>query len=293
MIHKFGSAVFTLLLAALVTPNAGHSDEPVFREVASWLIKVDTSIGNGCFTHAQFEGDTEIRIGFIPADKTDPKSLYFMIGDSDWTSLKSDSTYDLEVSFGDEDPWTGAADTFDMGGDLFLTLMVSGNQIDLFLQEFMQEQYVDVRYKNASIATLELEDSYKAGIALGECQSLLEQTSQARAGGPLDPFAEDSNDQSFFEEDMTDDETAKRAAVHCATYYSIARQVFVDDKDFTGAAQAETRQEQFLTAASQLMTESEFERRVSEIVEYQVDNAESIPWEELSAFCEELAGNLE
>jgi hypothetical protein len=157
--------IFILLLSGTGLINA--EDEPLWKTVGGWEIRVDTTLGNGCFTYQIYEGNTVLRIGVNKL----VGGMYAMIGDADWKSLEFGKTYPIKLYFGNQTPWSGNAEALSFNGIPVLMLnIISNDHAALFLTEFMRELSVKVVFKNKSIAHLNLKGTYKAGTELLKCQ---------------------------------------------------------------------------------------------------------------------------
>ncbi len=196
MLGKFVLCVATAFAGALAGTASGQ-DSPLFKEVEGWEIRVDKTLGDGCFAAAVYERLTFLRIGY----NADADKIYLMIGDPKWKSLEAGKRYPLEIKFGNESPWQGDATA--IGDDDWVALMmeVRRDNSGTFLREYMEEQFVEISYNDQPIATLALRGSYKAGLALIECQALFESHRQAGSGSSrnpgeehVDPFAVPGND---------------------------------------------------------------------------------------------------
>lgn len=173
LMHMIRLTIFILLLSATGVINA--EDEPLWKTVGGWQIRVDTTLGNGCFTYQIYEGNTVLRIGVNKLSG----GMYAMIGDSDWKSLEVGKTYPIKLYFGNQTPWSGNAEALSFNGIPVLMLNItSKDQAVQFLTEFMGELSVKVIFKNKSIAHLSLKGTYKAGTELLECQKVFNEVEE-------------------------------------------------------------------------------------------------------------------
>jgi len=179
------SYLICAIVLTFINWAAKAEDQPQFAVVGAWAIHVDTSIGYSCFVMAEFDGGSAVRFGFNIQDE----NLYILTGNPKWKSIEYGKTYGIELQFGDESRWNGDASGFSFDPPdnqpwLWLTIAVQKDSAVLFFQEFMQEQNLAVYYKDSSILNVNLQDSYKAGLKLFECQEAMAMISD-------DPFAED------------------------------------------------------------------------------------------------------
>lgn len=174
-------SVTCCLAALLLSGPASAKDEPLFRQVGNWDIRVDTTLGNGCFAYASWKDGSVFRVGINMEDE----NLLILMGNDNWESIEYGKAYEIALFFGNETPWEGSARGFSFDppkNEPFLMLQIDGDeQAGLFIEEFMSEQNVDIHYNGESISNLVLTDSYKAGMALFECQEQM-------IGQSKDPF---------------------------------------------------------------------------------------------------------
>jgi hypothetical protein len=184
-------------LFLLAISFSAFSDEnvPEYATVGPWSIRVDSSLGYGCFLMAEFEGGSLLRLGFDNSNDT----IYVLIGDMKWKSIEYGKKYNVEIQFGDETKWTGNAKGFSFDPPnnepwLWISISIDSDLAILFFQEFMQEQGINLFYKNSSISHLSLSDSYKAGLKLLECQETMntideDPFDESKGSENEDPFA--------------------------------------------------------------------------------------------------------
>ena len=108
-----------LLLAcglSCFAPSAAFAqDTPLWRTVGAWQIRVDASLGFGCFLLGSYTRGTVLRIGI---DQQNGNG-YVMVGDESWRSLQVGNQYDLSMRFDNSSPWRGRATARRIGnGDM-------------------------------------------------------------------------------------------------------------------------------------------------------------------------------
>ena len=88
--------------ALLLLPQAARGEEtPKWKEVAGWQIHIDTTLDNGCFMASFYAQGNAFRVGFNKG----AANGYMMFGNKDWKSLSAGGDYDIDVQFGNEEPW--------------------------------------------------------------------------------------------------------------------------------------------------------------------------------------------
>lgn len=171
--HFKVSSIFGLLVILFVgrTPSA-EEDVLEYAKVGNWHVRVDRTLGDGCFLLAEYVGGTAFRIGFDPSGYR----LYVVIADTAWHSIEVGQTYDIEIQFGDEEKWVGGATGVsfdDSSGVPMLWAPIKGGAdlYELFFDEFMSESNVMLFYQGDEISNLSLSGSRRAAESLFTCQS--------------------------------------------------------------------------------------------------------------------------
>lgn len=170
------------LAGTLCVSPAISQDTNLWGEVDGWSIGYDQTLANGCFALTYFPDGTGFRVGFDPTNDAAP--LYIMLGNDNWASLEEGKRYDLIIQMDNETPWEAPAVGVTLSDPEFVMLYVATDD-PAFLDHFARQHRMRVSYNNRVIADLNLRGSYKATVALSQCQ--LE-------GGapPSDPFVTDS-----------------------------------------------------------------------------------------------------
>lgn len=170
---------------ALAAPNSGMADEaPLWKRVAGWDIRVDNTLGYGCFALAIYEEGTVFRIGFDPSRNY---SGYIVLGDQAWESIEVDKDYPLVFKFDDETPWNATATGVRFGSGEITFLHASFDKGD-FLREFARKHQLEVSFKDRVIARLNLKGSARATKEMLNCQVAMKETGTSKPA--RDPFSE-------------------------------------------------------------------------------------------------------
>lgn len=180
-----------IMIVSLFLMNSmlNAEEAPLWKNVKGWDVRVDPTLGNGCFTYQYYEGETFLRLGI---DKLSG-GFYIMIGNPDWKSVEAGKQYSLKIQFGKRSPWNGTAVGVDLGDITVLSLRINENEsMGSFFNEFMEELYIDFWFNEKSIAKLSLKGSYKAGLELLKCQKTLNEINDKKSPfrNPKDPFNE-------------------------------------------------------------------------------------------------------
>jgi len=167
-------------LGQFFTTIALSQDMPLWANAKNWSIRVDTTLGFGCFAMTEIDnGDGAFRIGINGFSKYP----YIIIGHSSWRSLEQGNIYEMRMIFGDEMPWIGDATAvkFDPRGPNFLWIDFDTTEV---IDEFMQEYKLSVEYKGNAIFDLPLDNSFIAGVEILDCQKQMDTIAKGD-----DPFA--------------------------------------------------------------------------------------------------------
>jgi len=188
--------ILLVMLFLLPSIRGAVADEvmPEFASVGGWSVRVDTSVGYGCFLVALYEEGSYLRIGLNPEDS----KLHVFFGDDHWKSIEHGKKYDIAIRFGNESPWTATARgfSFDPPEDepvLRVDMPLEADSLTLFFKEFMEERSVGVYYDDDRILLLSLEDSSQATSKLFECQEAMaalnsDPASEGKPTSENDPF---------------------------------------------------------------------------------------------------------
>ena len=156
-----------------------NDQQPLWKKVDGWQIRVDTTLDNSCFLVQLFEGFTVLRLGFNKPAQT----FYVLVGDKDWESIEVGKEYPIQIRFGNARPWGGNAGAIDIGVPALTLSLRKAESITKFLGEFMRKSSVKIAYRNKTITHLSLKSSFKAGRELLACQEVLDKTQERK-----DPF---------------------------------------------------------------------------------------------------------
>ena len=170
-------AAFVLLLG-IAGKAQSFEDMPEYANVDGWTIRIDTTLGNGCFLHTYFKGGTALLIGKDNKRNT----LYVVVGNPHWDTIKYGKHYPIEIQFGDKNKWFGDASGMSFNPPenqpfFWFYLNADIESATVFLGEFMRERTVEFFFDGSSITKLSLKGSHRATLKLMECQrSVDEQT---------------------------------------------------------------------------------------------------------------------
>jgi hypothetical protein len=176
-----GRATLMSVLLAFLAVSAGAETMPLWKRVGQWQVRVDTSVGYGCFILAEFEKGSVFRIGWSETDKT----AYLMLANTAWASLEVGKEYELRLQFDNAPAWRVPATVMLIGGAR--TLMSTFNEAE-FIMELARKQHLDIHYRNRAVTRLFLTGSYAAVLEMFSCQKVIREAGLG-SGGRRDPFA--------------------------------------------------------------------------------------------------------
>lgn len=184
---RMGRVILFAALGALAA-SVSHAQGTAARwgEVGGWSIRVDRSVGDGCYAHQQYTDDSHLRIGFDMKKKT----IYFMITNPAWRSIEVGKIYSMQLIFDGQYKYNGEFVGIKMGDYVWLDHSdVSGE----FAKDFMQRSNLRVFYQGARIASLSLANTYAAVAEVMNCQR---EVGGATGGGAQPPAVDPFNRSS-------------------------------------------------------------------------------------------------
>jgi hypothetical protein len=174
-----------LLLAcglSCFAPSAAITqDTPLWRTVGPWQIRVDASLGYGCFLFGSYTRGTVLRIGI---DQQNGNG-YVMVGDQSWRSLQVGNQYDLAIRFDNNSPWRGRATARRIGSGDQVFLYLSFDRAR-FLIELARRNTMTIFYQGAVVTSLPLNGTNAAVQEMLNCQRAADAVRKSQPKG--DPF---------------------------------------------------------------------------------------------------------
>jgi hypothetical protein len=169
------TATAVSLLPAATPSRADES--PLWETVGSWQVRVDPSLGQGCFMLAHYTTGETLRIGIDATHKAN----YMVVLNPAWTSLELGKTYPLAVSFngGTAQAWNGSPVKFN-DGTVAIAMPFTNGQ---FWSGVAAYDTMELYYQGAVISKLRLTGTVKAVQSVTQCQA-----SFNAAAKPADPF---------------------------------------------------------------------------------------------------------
>jgi hypothetical protein len=168
-------------LSCFVSSAASAQETPLWRTVGQWQIRVDASLGYGCFLVGSYTRGTVLRIGI---DQQNGNG-YVMVGNEAWRSLQVGNQYDLALRFDNNSPWRGRATARRIGNGDMVFLYLSFDRAR-FLVELARRNNMTIFYQGAVVTQLPLYGTNAAVQEMLNCQRAADAARKNRPQG--DPF---------------------------------------------------------------------------------------------------------
>ena len=158
------SAALLVAASAAASPAVAADDgTAAWGKVGGWQIRVDRSIGDGCFALQGYRDGSVLRLGF---DMT-RKAIYLVVGNDNWRSIELGKLYRIDFVFDGAARYSGDFRGVRLGGAVFL----AGTSLTFdFTREFMERNAVRIYYRGTPISNLSLRNTYAAVGEVIRCQ---------------------------------------------------------------------------------------------------------------------------
>lgn len=177
-------AVFALCSAGIAVAQ----DTVTWKDnIQGWNVSIDRTIDNSCFIISGFENETFLRFQFNATQQ----NVQFIVASVQWDSVQTGQNYDVEIAFGDLDPWEGTAKGHrwnEILPSLVLSVPIADQQASNFMQEFTAMGSVSVSHEGSEIARLALTGADQAVASMLDCQAAMSKANKLKSSGQ-DPFA--------------------------------------------------------------------------------------------------------
>lgn len=188
-----------LTLALLLgTSSALAQETSQWDSVGGWSIRVDNSVGHGCYIHGRYDSGTNLRLGYDPQ----ASGVYVMLGNPAWRSIEQGTVYKLTLQFDQRTPRRIDATGVPVNGRSALAFKLSEGD---FLQHFMKRDVLTISYRDSEVDRLTLSGSLEAVKAMVQCQSKVDQAQRPNNGGneespssPKDSLGSNPSQDPFF-----------------------------------------------------------------------------------------------
>lgn len=176
-----GKLISVALLGVLSWFPAAAQEVADWGTIGGWKIKVDRTLGDGCFAMQVYERGTVVRIGF----DVSKSRIYLFFGHDSWKSLEVGKLYPVRIVFDGGTKYDGEMRGTRLGTVVFLAhRQVSPD----FVKDFMERSGMQIFYEGNQIANLSLRNTYAAVSEVMNCQREL-----GFASKKADPFSSGSS----------------------------------------------------------------------------------------------------
>ncbi|HEY6984146.1 hypothetical protein [Reyranella sp.] len=165
-------------IAALLAPALSAAEETgtaAWGTVGGWQIRVDRSIGNGCFAAQGYTDGTVVRLGF----DMNRRVIYLVFGKEAWRSIEPGKLYHVDFVFDGVARYGGDLRGVRLGGNVFLD---ADNLSVAFTRDFMERTELRVYYRGVLINHLSLRNTYAAIGEVIHCQQEIAGSGDGGAG---------------------------------------------------------------------------------------------------------------
>jgi hypothetical protein len=178
---------FLTFILLLFSISAGAQDDmsPLWEKVGRWDIRVDTSLGSGCFAIV-IDDERVFRFGIDNTSST----VYGVVGRTGWDSIEKAREYPIDIEFDSEGAWDTPATGMDFDGVKGLGFEVDNG---LFIDEMIAGRTMYIRYQGEQIMKLSMEGSARAAVKLVECMEAFDPKPENNQDNS-DPFSSSSDD---------------------------------------------------------------------------------------------------
>ncbi len=188
-----------LALALLLgTSGANAQTTSQWDSVGGWSIRVDNSVGRGCYIHGRYDSGTNLRLGYDPQ----ASGVYVILGNPAWRSIEQGTIYELTLQFDQRTPRRIDATGMPVNGRSALAFKLSEGD---FVQQFMERNVLTISYRGSEVDRLTLSGSIEAVEAMVQCQSQVDQAQRPDNGGseespnaPKDSLGSNPSQDPFF-----------------------------------------------------------------------------------------------
>lgn len=186
---SFSTAIFVGSVVSSLPFEVLAQKAPRWAQVGGWEIRVDSSVGNGCFAMQQYDDGTVARIGV----NVGQKSVYLLFLNDAWKSLEVGKLYPVRIVFDGVSTYDGDMKGHQLAGG---SLVLAHNNLSTeFVRDFMQRNAMHIYYHGNRIAALSLRNTYAAVAEVINCQKEIgvgprdsDPFSSSGAGPNRDPF---------------------------------------------------------------------------------------------------------
>lgn len=161
------------------SPTQNNVETTLWARVGDWSVLTDHTLGDSCFMIKGFADGTTFRLGF---DLKFNRKSFFMIGNSDWASIKVGEEYPITVQLDDNDPWDAPTVGIALGNLVVLHAVFQDTE---FWGEFAEARVLRLQRNGREFSRLALGDTAPAIDQVIACQKAANKVRAQR-----DPFSD-------------------------------------------------------------------------------------------------------
>src|SRR6516225_10306462 len=168
------SIIAMMLLASTATYAGGRPETSVWKNMGAWDIRIDHTLGDGCYMVMIGVQGTQVRLGYNGPSQSGQG--YIFLGSPVWQSIKEGQKYTTTIGFDAEPTWTGTATGRWIGNTPGLFMSYSDRNLSY---EFADRQYIKMWFGSKMVTNLSLATSYPAMEELVKCQDYVDANRQS------------------------------------------------------------------------------------------------------------------
>lgn len=196
-----GHLVRTIPLAlALLLDSSGAIAQATSQwdSVEGWSIRVDNSVGHGCYIHGRYDSGTNLRLGYDPQ----AGGMYVILGNPAWRSIEQGKVYQLTLRFDQLTSRRIDATGMPVNGSSALAFELGEGD---FVRQFMERDVLTISYRDSEVDRLTLSGSFEAVEAMVQCQRQVDRAQRPDSDGseespdaPRDSLGSNPSRDPFF-----------------------------------------------------------------------------------------------
>jgi hypothetical protein len=144
--------------------NSNSNDAIQYANFDNWTVRIDPSLGGGCFMYTGYQDGFAIRLGFDARNDAIP---YLILFGTHWNSVQKGEKYDVSVQLGTNPMWSAAMTGVNLDG---LKGLYTAFKDKEFFSEASKSKQISIFYKNKYIDGGLLTGSNEAVISLLKCE---------------------------------------------------------------------------------------------------------------------------
>lgn len=155
----------TAIICCLALQTSADNSTPFISQSGAWQVRVDSSLGNGCFFVGSYPDGSILRVGL---DMLQNGGYIFLYNDA-WKSLTNGTSYEIALSFDGQGPsaWRGVGKA--VGSIVGIDMHFFNSKI---WDMIAQASNITFYYRGVRLTSLNLVGTSAAVAALVNCQKM-------------------------------------------------------------------------------------------------------------------------